>query len=145
MAETRWLARVAVQGAVASMAMTGIRTLADSLGLIEETPPEAVMRHGTSGLAQKIPPDKRPAATELAHWVFGATMAVVFAMLPARLRRHVWSGPLFGAAVWMLFEGGIAPLLGLPRIRHARPAERAVLLGDHLAYGAIINQRGAGR
>ena len=56
MAETRRLARAAARGAVASMAMTGIRSMADSLGLIEESPPEAVMRHGVSEITEKVPP-----------------------------------------------------------------------------------------
>jgi uncharacterized membrane protein YagU involved in acid resistance len=141
MAQVRRLAGTAAQGAIASMAMTGIRTMADSLGLIEETPPEAVLRHGAAELTEKVSPPKRPAVVQLAHWVFGATMAVVFALLPARFRRHVWAGPLFGALVWMAFESGIAPLLGMPRMRHARVAERAVLLADHLVYGAVIGQR----
>jgi uncharacterized membrane protein YagU involved in acid resistance len=127
------------------MAMTGMRTFADGLGLVAETPPEAVLHHGVSGFTAKVPPERRPAVVELAHWAFGASMAAVFALLPARLRRHIWSGPLFGAAVWTAFEGVLTPLLGLPRMRHARYTERLVLLADHLAYGAIIGQRGANR
>jgi uncharacterized membrane protein YagU involved in acid resistance len=141
MAHTRRLARAAAQGAVAAMAMTGIRDMASSLGLVEETPPEAVMHHGASTVTEMVPPPKRPAAVELAHWAFGATMAVLFALLPARFRRHVWAGPLFGAVVWVAFESGIGPLLGLPRIRHTRVAERAVLLADHLVYGAMIGHQ----
>lgn len=52
---------------------------------------------------------------------------------------------MFGAVAWTAFEGGITPLLGLPRMRHTRRAELIVLLADHLAYGAIIGQRDANR
>ncbi|MGH3624914.1 MAG: hypothetical protein ACRDQ5_24505 [Sciscionella sp.] len=128
-----------LRGAVAAMAMTGTRSLTTSLGLVEETPPEAVLHQQASGLMAKFPRDKRPAVTELAHWAFGAAAGAGYALLPARLRNHRWVGAVYGLIVLTGFEAGIAPLLGLSQAQHKRPVERLVFLGDHVLFGIILS------
>ncbi len=55
-----------VQGVVAAMAMSGTRALTHSLGLVDQTPPEAVLHQQAPALMAKFPREKRLAVTELA-------------------------------------------------------------------------------
>ena len=50
---------------------------------------------------------------EGAHWAFGAGGGAAFGALPRDWRRHRWAGPVYGLLVWLSFELGIAPALGL--------------------------------
>jgi len=127
-----------VRGVVAAMAMSGTRALTHSLGLVGQTPPEAVLHQQAPALMAKFPRAKRPAVTELAHWTFGAVAGAGFALLPVRLRRPRWAGAVYGLVVLTGFEAGIAPLLGLSQARHMRPAERLVFLADHVLFGIVL-------
>jgi len=128
-----------LRGTVAAMAMTGTRSLTGSLGLVEETPPTALLRQQASGLMAKIPQDRRPAVGELAHWAVGAAAGSAFALLPARWRHPAWAGPVYGLIVLTGFEAGIAPLLGLSQAHHARPVERLMFLADHALFGIVVS------
>jgi hypothetical protein len=64
----------------------------------------------------------------------------MFALLPEELRRRRWAGPAYGFAVWLGFEFGLAPLLGLSQSKKPRPADRAALLADHLLYGLVLGE-----
>jgi len=93
--------------------MSGTRTLTTELGLVGETPPEAVAREAASGLLKQIPPGNRGAVVELSHWAFGAVAGHSSACCPARCGRRNWAGPAYGLLLWLGFEAGIAPALGL--------------------------------
>ena len=125
-------------GAVAAMAMSGMRTLTTELGLVGETPPEAMAKEGAPGLLAQIPPDKRGAAVELAHWGFGGACGLVFGLLPAWVRNRSWAGPAYGLLIWLGFEAGLAPALGLSKATVTRPAERAAFAADHVLYGFVL-------
>lgn len=127
-----------VWGAVAAMAMSGMRTLTTELGLVGETPPEALAREGAGGLFSRLPPVTRGAAIELSHWAFGAVGGSLFGVLPRWLRRHRWAGPGYGLLVWLGFEAGLAPVLGLSKAKASRPVERAAFAADHLLYGLVL-------
>jgi hypothetical protein len=43
--------------------------------------------------------------------------------------------------VWLGFELGIAPLLGLSQAKRLRLAERGALAADHLLYGLVLSER----
>jgi uncharacterized membrane protein YagU involved in acid resistance len=126
------------RGAVAAMAMTGTRSLTGSLGLMSETPPEAVLHQQVPGLMAKIPKSKQPAVVELAHWTFGVVAGAGYAMLPSGLRKYRWAGAVYGLVVLTGFEVGIAPLLGLSQSRHLRLVERLVFLADHALFGVVL-------
>lgn len=128
-----------LRGTVAAMAMSGMRTLTGSLGLVGESPPEAVMQQSAPGLMAKVPMDKQSAVTELAHWTFGALAGAGFALLPAALRRYRWAGAAYGVVLLIGFEAGIAPVLGLSQAKHARPIERLVFAADHLLFGVVLS------
>jgi hypothetical protein len=130
----------AARGAVAAMAMTGMRRLTVNLGIVEQTPPDAIFKQKTHGLIGLVPRKKRRAAVELAHWGYGAGGGVAFALLPDSVRRQPWAGAIYGLAVWLGFELGVAPALGLTQSKKARPVDRAGLAADHLLYGLVLNE-----
>jgi hypothetical protein len=132
---TAW---AATRGVVAAMAMTGFRQLTRGLGLVEWTPPEAVLQQTAPGLFYRVPVERRPALVEAAHWGYGALAGAVFGALPARWRQPVWAGPAYGWVVWAAFEAGIGPALGLTRQPRHGPVQSTMLLLDHLLYGVIV-------
>jgi hypothetical protein len=130
----------AARGAVAAMAMTGMRTFTVDVGLVEQTPPQAIAQQKARGLLKRVPRERRRAAIELAHWGYGAGGGAAFALLPDALRRRPYAGPVYGLLVWLGFELGIAPLIGLSQAQKPRAAERTGLAADHLLYGLVLNE-----
>lgn len=130
----------ALRGAVGAMAMSGMRQAAVGLGMIERTPPEAMLREGVPTLLRQVPEHRRTAAIELAHWSYGAAAGAAFGFVPGRLRGHRLTGPIYGALSWGLFELALAPTLGLAHTRRDRPQERLALLVDHVVFGLIVGK-----
>jgi hypothetical protein len=128
-----------VRGAVGAMAMTGMRVLTTELGLVEETPPQAVSRQGARALLRRAPRRQRRGLIEAAHWAFGALGGAAFAALPGALRARSWAGPVYGLVVWLGFELGIAPVLGLSQAKRVRAVDRLALAADHLLYGMVLS------
>lgn len=129
------------RGVLASMAMTGLRQLTTGLGLVKKTPPDAVLRKSTGGLIGLLPKKRRQAGMELAHWAFGGASGAAFGVLPENVRSRRWAGPVYGLLIWLSFELGIAPLLGLKHAKRPRPLERLALAADHVLYGLVIGVR----
>jgi hypothetical protein len=138
--EARELAHAAVRGAVAAQAMTGMRVLTTSLGLVREPPPQAIFRQRARGVLRLVPRHRRRAVIEVAHWGYGAGAGFAFRLLPEALRGQAWAGPAYGLAVWLGFEAGIAPALGLSQAKRPRPVERAALAVDHVLYGFVLSE-----
>jgi hypothetical protein len=135
------LGQGAVRGAIAAMAMTGLREFTRHVGLLEEPPPEAIVRQRLSRRwFRNVQRGPRRAQVELAHWTYGAAAGAIFAAVPGLLRRSPWSGPLYGLIVWGSFELGTAPLLALSQARRSRPLDRPALAGDHLFYGFLLGE-----
>ena len=128
------------RGAVAAMAMTGMRALTVNLGIVEQPPPQAIFKQKARGLMVLVPRKKRRAAIELFHWGYGAGGGVAFGLMPDELRRQPWAGPFYGLAIWLGFELGIAPVLGLSQAKRPRPVDRLGLAADHLLYGLVLNE-----
>ena len=63
----------------------------------------------------------------------------MFGALPRTVRRRPWAGPVHGLVVWLGFELGIAPVLGLSQAKRARPVDRLALAADHLLYGLVLS------
>jgi hypothetical protein len=140
----------AAGGAVGAMAMTGMRVLTTELGLVEQTPPQAVGRQharGARALLRRAPRKQRRGLIEAAHWTFGAGGGAAFGALPGAMRRRPWAGPVYGLVVWLGFEMGIAPVLGLSQAKRVRLVDRLALAADHLLYGLVLSgtRRGARR
>jgi len=138
----REMLRSAARGAVGAMAMTGMRVITTQLGLLEETPPQAITRQRARGLRalfRRAPRRQRTALVEALHWGFGAGAGAAFGALPASARRRFWAGPTYGLVVWLGFELGIAPALNLMQAKRLRPVDRLALAGDHLLYGVVLS------
>jgi hypothetical protein len=131
--------RAAARGAAASMAMTGMRRVTENLGLLEQSPPEAIVGEQLSGT--QLTRNQREVAIELAHWGFGAAAGAVYEALPGWFRRRRFSGPAYGLAIWLGFEVGVAPLLGFPHARQNRIAARLMVALDHALYGMLVAGR----
>jgi hypothetical protein len=134
------LAHSGVRGTVAAMAMTGMRTFTQNMGIVEQTPPKAIFKERAAGLRRRVPRSRRRAVVELAHWGYGGAGGVAFGLLPDDLRRRAWAGPLYGLALWVGFELGIAPLLGLTQAGRLRIGERVALASDHALYGFVLSE-----
>jgi hypothetical protein len=126
------------------MAMTGLRRVTTGLGLLREPPPELIAEEAVPGLLRRIPAERRGASIELAHWAYGAAGGAVFGLLPAVARRHAWAGPAYGVAVWLAFEVGVAPALGLSGPRQWRASDRLAVVADHVLYGLVVAGRPRG-
>ncbi len=132
----RPITRSAARGAIAAMAMSGLRRLTGSLGMLPATPPESVLERTAPAAFHRVPVRLRPAAVELVHWTYGAVGGAAFGLLPRGLRRRPWAGPVYGVLAWTAFEAGLAPALGLHRGHGA--AARLALLADHVLYGVVV-------
>ena len=128
----------AMRGTVAAMAMTGMRVLTVSLGLVKEPPPQQVFRRRATGVMRFAPRKKRRAVIELFHWGVGAVSGAAYGALPDKVRRQPWTGPLYGMVVWTGFQAA-APMLGLPHAKSPRLLERAATVGDHVLYGFVLS------
>lgn len=139
-AGTGEVAHAALRGAVAAMAMTGMRVLTVELGIVDEPPPHAILKQRAKGLLRQVPRNRRRALIEAMHWTYGAGGGAAFGLLPDGLRRRAWAGPVYGLVTWAGFEAGIAPVLGLSQAKRPRLAERAALAVDHLLYGLVLSE-----
>lgn len=128
------------RGAVGAMAMTGMRAVTVGLGIVDQTPPQAILKQKARGLMALAPRKKRRAALELAHWTYGMAGGAAFGLLPDEVRRRPYAGPVYGLAIWLGFELGLAPMLGLSQAKKPRPVDRLGLAADHLLYGLVLNQ-----
>jgi len=84
------IAHAAARGAIAAMAMTGMRVFTVHVGIVEEAPPEAIFRQKARGLLKRVPGNRGVAAVELAHWAYGAAAGAVFGAL-ASIRLRAWA------------------------------------------------------
>ena len=130
----------AMRGVIGSLAMSGLRQFSASLGLIEKTPPEEIADEPADGLMERVPPERRKAAVLAIHSAIGAAGGVTYGAVPNVVRQKSWSGPIWGMIIWVSYEAGVAPLLGLKHERDVPPGERATLIADHLLYGYILAQ-----
>lgn len=130
----------ATRGVVAAMSMSAFRTVTAELGLIKQTPPDAIFREGTPRLLSRVPPERRRAVIELAHWLYGGVGGAVYGFLPEALRRRALPGAVYGLVLWAGFEVALSPMLGLSREKESRPAERAALAADHVLYGWVLSR-----
>jgi hypothetical protein len=134
------VAHATLRGTIAAMAMTGMRTFTVHAGLLREDPPRAIMRQKAQGVLRMVPRKRRRVVIELLHWGYGAVGGAAFGALPDEVRRRRWAGPAYGLLLWVGFEAGLAPLLGLKQAREVRPVERAVLALDHVLYGLVLSE-----
>lgn len=134
------VAHAALRGVIGAMAMTGMRRVLVNIGLMEEEPPNALVRQRARGLLRMVPRRRRRLPVELVHWAIGAAGGVGFALLPEPARRRPWAGPVWGLAIWASFDAGIAPLLGVDHARGRQVRQRIALIADHVLYGFVLSE-----
>lgn len=133
-----------VRGVVAAMTMSALRQVTTGLGLVDQTPPDAILKQRALGPLVRLPrlahfvATRQVALVELAHWTYGAGGGAAFALLPRSVLRREWVGPAYGAATWAAFELSIAPILGLDQAKQVRAVERLMFAGDHVLYGIVL-------
>lgn len=137
----RTIARAGARGLVAAMAMTGMRTVTGNAGLMEQSPPEAIVERHAPRQIQRLAEGHRSAITELAHWSYGAAGGAMFGLLPPNVRARLLTGPAYGLAVWLSFEAGIAPMVGVQHTKQRRALGRAMVALDHVLYGIVVAGR----
>lgn len=138
----RDVAHAAARGVIAAMTMTGVRAVTGGLQIVDQIPPQAMIRQITPRLIKKVPSRKRDAVIELAHWGYGGIGGAGFGILPDEIRRRPWAGPAYGMLIWLGFELGIAPIMGLrgAQARGNRLGERVALAADHALYGLVLSE-----
>jgi uncharacterized membrane protein YagU involved in acid resistance len=93
-----------------------------------------------SGIGRPRREEDRRALTLAAHYAYGISMGVAYAVL-ARPRRRpaLLSGPAFGLTVWSGSYLGWLPAAGLHRPATREPASRnALMLASHVVWGALV-------
>ena len=135
------VARAGARGLIGAMAMTGLRTVTAAVGRHEHSPPEAIVEEKVPGVVRRLPERSRGAVIEALHWTYGTGGGLVFGLLPADVRRHPAAGPAYGLAIWLAFELGIAPVLGVRHARERRVLWRAMVALDHVLYGIVVAGR----
>ena len=143
--ERNVIAQTAARGVVGAMAMSGLRTVTTGLGMVDETPPEAIAEQRGPRMLMHLPEKQRKAVIEIVHWAYGGWGGAVFGALPDTIRRSRWGGPAYGLALWLTFEVGIAPVLGLRQAKKRRVVERLAFAGDHVLYGLMLSGLNAKR
>ncbi len=133
-----------VRGIVAAMTMSAARQVTTGLGLVDQTPPDAILKQRAFALLVRTPrlafflARRQVAVVELFHWAYGAGGGAAFSLLPRSLLEKRWAGVAYGLATWAVFELSIAPVLGLEQATKFRPVERLMFAMDHLLYGVIL-------
>ena len=138
--EPEEVAHGGLRGAIGALTMSGFRMFTVDLGLLKETPPEAIAKQRARGILRMVARRRRRAAIRAMHVGYGAFGGAVFAVLPDGMRRAAWAGPMYGLVLWLGFELGIAPVLGLSQAKRLRPVEQATLATDHLLYGLVLSE-----
>lgn len=134
------IAHGAMRGAIGAMAMTGMRTFTKDIGILRQTPPEAIAKkRRTTGVLSRVSRKRRRAFVEVMHWSVGVAGGAIFGALPDSLRRTTGFGPIYGLGILLSYDFSIAPLLGLKASERPKPAEQAALVADHLLYGLILS------
>lgn len=137
----RDVTHAAARGVVGAMAMTGIRAATGGLDIVQDIPPQAIIRQRLLPPLRKVPRARRDALIELAHWGYGGAGGAVYGALPAAIRNRWWTGAGYGIAIWLGFELVIAPALKLQRPRRGRRLrQHAALAADHLLYGLVVSE-----
>ena len=134
-----------MRGVIGALAMSGLRTFARDLGQVEKTPPEEIADKPAEGLFEHVPADYRKTAVGVLHLLVGAAGGVAYGAVPDPIRQKAWSGPIWGVTIWVSYEFGAAPLLGLKHARDIDKSEQATIIVDHLLYGFILSETRGGR
>lgn len=136
------LARGAVAGVGATLAMTVVLVVARRLGLADPPAPEAVVTGALErvDLDEEVRPPTRTGLAAVGHLAYGAGLGAVFAAVDRGGRApRLACGAAFGLAVWALSYAGWLPAAGIQPPPSRQGAGRHVeRISSHLVYGASL-------
>ena len=83
--------------------------------------------------------ETRAVMSEAVHWAMGLGSGAIYGALSARHGAGLLSGGVFGAALWLMADESLVPLLGLQDGPASTPPRGHLnRLGAHLSYGAAL-------
>jgi hypothetical protein len=134
------LAKGALAGTVATVAMSGLMFAAKKARLMGEMPPEKITGRSLDRLGMAHGRRFQDATAAAAHIGFGAAAGTLLGLISLRLNPPlppVLQGLLFGTTVWVTSYQGWLPAAGLmPRPKHDQPGRPPSMLAAHWVYGA---------
>ena len=142
----RWT-RLALFGALGGLygagAMSVIRLTLHRAGVIDKMVPQAVEEWISHRLSSDPPGGKlgRQLTDQALHMAYGVTWGALAAplMVAGARQRSLWSGGVFGAALWLLGTAVLFPWLRIARpVWKAGAGENVANLAAHLVYGTAV-------
>jgi hypothetical protein len=129
-------------GALATLPMSGLIWGAKRVRIFQRTPaPEAVatrLVQRVTGRRAATPP-QRQLLTALSHIGFGSGAGALYGTTTSLRPPTVWSGMLFGVAVWLIsYQGWIPALRLLPAPADDEHGHAATMAAAHLVYGGTL-------
>jgi hypothetical protein len=138
----RQLAAGGISGAVATLPMSALIWGAKRVGIYRSKPaPEAVstrFAHRLIGRHARETP-QRQVLTSLSHVGFGSGAGAMYGATAEVRRPSIWTGMLFGLAIWFVSYKGWLPALRLmPPPEHDEQGRTLTMVTAHLVYGAAL-------
>ncbi|GAB4060968.1 hypothetical protein [Catellatospora paridis] len=127
-----------VHGAIAAMAMSGLRRFTVEMGWACQPPPDAIVEHKTPGLVQGKTTGERRAMIELRHWGFVAVGGRFSRCFPGVSAAAPGPARSTGCCCGRVRDGRRP----CPRYRAppgAKLSQRLLPAGDHLLYGFVLS------
>lgn len=133
----------AVDGAAATVVMSGGMYAAARAGWLGKPPPKAIADRALDAAgARDVSEEASGALAAIAHLAFGAAAGALFSGARRRSRAAgvaALQGALFGVLVWTVSYAGWVPALGiLPPPHRDRRGRPSSMLLSHLLFGATL-------
>lgn len=139
---TAWV-KDASAGVTAAMAMSGLRNLTVSLGVLDEVPPREIISATAPKAVRTLSERRERAFAELMHWSYGAACGVVYGHVGRSRRSHASRSTTralgFGFVTLALYRSAIAPTLGITFHRRAF-SDQLMLALDHALFGLVVER-----
>jgi hypothetical protein len=134
------LIRGAAGGLAGTTAHTAVMLGARAVGLGGKLPPKAITDRMLHRLGMHPSHETRVALAAAQHVGFGVATGALFGVVAPRSRvTSILAGMGYGLAVWLASYEGWVPTIGaLPRARRDRPDRQAMMIGAHVAFGAVL-------
>jgi hypothetical protein len=122
-------------GLIATAAMSAALGLAHRIGTIDRQPPQIIV----DALVPEEPEPRKRRLAALAHFGYGTSAAVAFAVTLPRATWGITSGTMYGAMVWLAGYEGWLPMMGILPPAHRDDRGRVgTMVAAHLVFGAAL-------
>jgi uncharacterized membrane protein YagU involved in acid resistance len=92
----------------------------------------------TTALGQHLSAAEKEVAVMMVHYGTATASAVLYSsIVPRQVRRSVWSGALFGSAMWLIANGLLSGPLRRAKTLHSYE-DQAQALAEHVVYGLTV-------